>query len=158
MAENLLTPDGAPGGTTAAENLTGRATPGAGHLDGDPVTGGDTPGNPAATDPGATGQIPTTGKAVPDAGTMENDNTIGDNESMDDGSGLQGGGFQGNQGAQPPTPGDTNEDIGPGPTIREAGNGTSDNGGVPTGGLSGTGTIGGVPTGAAGSGMGDEGR
>ncbi len=144
MAENLLSPDSAgsmPGGTTAAENLTSRPTPGAGRrggaprTGGDPVTGGDTPGNPTATDPGATGQIPATGKAVPDAGVLENAGTLGDNDSMDDAGGLQGGGFLGNQGAQPPTPGDTNEDLGPKPTISETGAGASDDGGLPTGAL-----------------------
>ena len=150
MAENLLRPDSTgnmPGGTTAAENLTQTATPGAGRLGNTPITGGNTPGNPSETDPGETGQIPTGSKAVPDAAVMENSDTIGDNDSMDDSSSLRGDHSPGNQGAQPSTPGDTSTEAEPAPTISERGAGRSDDGGIPTGGLTGTGTTGGTPTG-----------
>ena len=89
MAESLLRPDSAgsmPGGTTAAENITGGATPGAGSVNGIPTSNDSASSVPGSTDPGATGQTPTGGgKAVPDNDVLQQSDSVGDSSGFGDG-------------------------------------------------------------------------
>jgi hypothetical protein len=139
MAESLLQPDSSgrtPGGITAADAVIGTPAPGAGSVNGDPTANDSAPGNPTITGPGVTGSTPTGGgKAVPDNGAFERSDTIGDSDSMDDDSTLDGDRFSGNRGAQPPTPGDTNLGNAGRSTITGTDDDRSDDVGVPTGGL-----------------------
>ena len=129
MSDELSNPNGGGmtgGGTTAADNLRGTLTPGAGNIDGVPVANDDRPGEPTETGPGRTGVVPSGGgSAVPQ------DRTI---EGMDNDA----GGF--GDGDDAPTLPATPEGEGSRAAIAPSDTPTDNGGLLPTSGLSGGGT------------------
>ena len=134
MSDQLTNPDGGgmtSGGTTAADNLRGTPTPGAGNVGGVPVNNDAAPADPTQSP----SVVPSGGqKAVPD------DQTIMGGMGNDAGGFGDTGGADTDDGGTGIGDGDTLPGDDASPAINPSGTAGDNSGIVPTGGLSGGGT------------------